>query len=80
MRQFYGRLEKCTLSAGKTHVHKIPRSRGGGYFGFFFWGGSADFIFMGAGIFLTIGDAPEQFKSRYVLNSSLFRSHRRLLG
>ena len=34
----------------KTHVHKIPRFRGG-----VFWvlgGGSADFIFMGARIFL----------------------------
>ena len=42
---------KCVLSAGKTHVHKIPRFRGGGYFGS--GGGSADFIFMGARIFLT---------------------------
>ena len=35
----------------KTHVHKILRFRGG------FWGGggSADFIFMGARIFLIIG-------------------------
>ena len=33
MRQFYGRLEKRVLSAGQTHVHKIPRL-GGGYFGF----------------------------------------------
>ena len=41
---------KYVLSAGKSHVHKIPRLRGGGYFGFF-WGGSADFIFMGARIF-----------------------------
>ena len=32
------------------HVHKIPRL-GGGCFGFG-GGGSADFIFMGAGIFL----------------------------
>ena len=32
----------------KTHVHKIPRFRGGGWGG----GGSADFIFMGARIFL----------------------------
>ena len=31
----------------KTHVHKIPRF-GGGFWG----GGSADFIFMGARIFL----------------------------
>ena len=36
----------------KTYVHKIPRFRGGGYSGF--GGGSADFIFMGAGIFLRI--------------------------
>ena len=28
--------KKCVLSAGKTHLHKIPRFRGG-YFGF--WGG-----------------------------------------
>ena len=36
------------------HVHKIPRFRGGGVF--WVWceggGGSADFIFMGAGTFL----------------------------
>ena len=31
---------------------------GGGYFGFFFWGGSADFIFMGAWIFLTFPFLP----------------------
>ena len=36
----------------KTHVHKIPPFRGGGDFGFFGGGGSADFIFMGARIFL----------------------------
>ena len=51
MRQFYGHLEKCVLSAGKTHVHKIPRFRGRGILGFR-GGGSADFIFMGARIFL----------------------------
>ena len=51
MRQFYGRLEKCVLAAGTTHVHKIPRFRGGV---FWVWGegGSADFNFMGAQIFL----------------------------
>ena len=38
----------------KTHVHKIHRFRGGGILGFFWGGGSADFIFMGARIFLTI--------------------------
>ena len=54
MRQFYGRLEKCVLSAGKTHVHKIPRFRGGV---FWVWGGgSADFIFMGARIFLKMSE------------------------
>ena len=55
MRQFYGRLEKCVLSAGKTHVHKIPRFRGG-IWGLGFRGGSADFIFMGARIFLILPD------------------------
>ena len=35
-----------------THAHKIPRFRGA-YFGFFWGGGSADFIFMGTRIFLT---------------------------
>ena len=61
MRQFYGRLEKCVLSAGKTRVHKIPPFRGG-------WGGgSADFIFMGARIFL-IWESPKQLVS----NMSLF--------
>ena len=41
---------KCVLSAGKTHAHKIPRFRVGV---FWVWGGGgADFIFMGARIFL----------------------------
>ena len=48
-------------SAGKTHVHKIPRFRGG-YFGSFL-GGSADFIFMGARIFLNISS--QTFFSRF---------------
>ena len=39
----------------KTHVHKIPRFGGGGYFGFL-GGGGADFIFMGARIFLKLGE------------------------
>ena len=41
----------------KTHVHKIPPFRGGGILGggIFFGGGSADFIFMGARIFLICG-------------------------
>ena len=48
----YGHLEKCVRSAGKTCVHKIPRSRGGGGIWVLGGGGSADFIFMGVGIFL----------------------------
>ena len=36
---------------GNLQVHKIPRFGGEGDFGFG-GGGSADFIFMGAGIFL----------------------------
>ena len=36
----------------KSHVHKIPRLGGGGILGFFWGGGKADFIFMGARIFL----------------------------
>ena len=51
LRQFYGHLEKMPSFCRKTRVRKIPRFRGG-YFGFG-GGGSADFIFMGAGIFLT---------------------------
>ena len=39
----------------KNYVHKIPRFRGGGYFGFWGGGGSADFIFTGARIFLGNG-------------------------
>ena len=45
LRQFYGRLENCVLSAGKTHVHKIPPFRGG-YFGF--WGGGVPILFLWA--------------------------------
>ena len=47
---FIGASNFCVLSAGTLHVHKIPRFRGV----FWVWGGSADFIFMGAGIFLRI--------------------------
>ena len=38
-RQFYGHLEKLRPFCRKSHVHKIPRFRGGGYFGFFGGGG-----------------------------------------
>ena len=47
---FMDAWKKCVLSAGKTRVHKIPRFRGGGYFGFggggecrFYFYGRADF-------------------------------------
>ena len=51
MRQFYGRLEKCVLSAGKTMSIKFL-VLGGGVFWVLGGGGSADFIFMSARIFL----------------------------
>ena len=47
----------------KTHVHKIPRFRGG-YFGFGGGGESADFIFMGAGIFLILRFMGREVKGR----------------
>ena len=47
------------------HVHKIPRfGGGGGILGL--GGGSADFIFMGARIFLTLGGA----LNHYILNQA----------
>ena len=70
LRQFYGHLEKMRSFCRKTHVHKIPRFRGGV---FWVWGGggSADFIFMGARIFLIsvplkikFPVAPRQFPTR----------------
>ena len=48
VRQFYGRLEKCVLSAGKTHVHKIPRFREGGVFWVFGGGGGVPILFLWA--------------------------------
>ena len=55
MRQFYGRLEKCVLSAGKHMSIKFLVLGGGGILGFGGGGGgSADFIFMGARIFLNV--------------------------
>ena len=52
---FMDTWKKCVLSAGKTSVHKIPPFWGGGILGFLGrGGGSADFIFMGARIFLSL--------------------------
>ena len=42
----------------KTHVHKIPRFLGG----FLGGGGSADFIFMGARVFLNVKKQREKIK------------------
>ena len=49
---FMDASKKCALSAGKTHVHKIPRFRGGGYFGFWGGGGPCRFYFYGREDFL----------------------------
>ena len=49
---FMGARKNAFFSAGKTHVRKIPRFGGGGGIWGFGEGGSADFIFTGAGIFL----------------------------
>ena len=55
---FMDTWKRCVRSAGKSHVHKIPRLGGGGGLAGG-GGGSADFIFMGARIFLRIGcDTP----------------------
>ena len=40
---FMDAWKKCVLSPGKTHVHKIPRLGGGGYFGF--GGGGVPILF-----------------------------------
>ena len=55
MRQFYGRLETCVLSAGKNHVHEIPRFRGGGILGFWGGGGECRFYFYGRADFSESG-------------------------
>ena len=49
VRQFYGRLEKCVLSAGKPMSIKFLVLGGGGIFGVFFWGGGGEcrFYFYG---------------------------------
>ena len=51
--QFYGHLEKCIRSAGKTMSIKFLVLGGGVFWVFWGGGGSADSIFMGARIFLT---------------------------
>ena len=52
LRQFYGRLEKCVLSAGKTHAHRIPRLKGGCILGFGGMGGEVPILVLWArGVF-----------------------------
>ena len=55
MRQFYGRLEKCVLSAGKKTMSIKWLVLGGGDILGLGGGGSADFNFMGVRIFLNWG-------------------------
>ena len=63
-RQFYGRLEKCVLSAGKTHAHKIPRFRGGGILGFGGGGEECRFYFYGREDFSDIKQSTKQGDAR----------------
>ena len=62
LRQFYGHLEKTPSFCRKTYVYKIPRF-GGGVFWVWGGGGSADFIFMGARIFLKFKVSRECLRS-----------------
>ena len=59
----------------KTHVHKFPRFGGGGFWG---GGGSADFIFMGARIFLTDIKNVFSVRNRSSKSQSLEIFHRNL--
>ena len=70
---FMGTWKNCVLSAGKPPVHKIPRFRGGGYFGVWGGGGSADFIFMGARIFLNCLKIASDL--RFAIRRMLFAFH-----
>ena len=56
--------EKCVLSAGKSHVHKIPRFRGRG--DLWFWGGKCRFYFYGREDF-----SEKRFSQREKKNSFL---------
>ena len=65
LRQFYGRLKKSVLSAGQSHVHKIPHFRGGGHFGFL--GGEVPILFCGC----------EDFSERKKAKTKKFRALKR---
>ena len=71
LRQFYGHLEKMRSTCRKNHAHKIPRFRGGGILGLG-GGGSADFIFMGARIFLIMLQILERTKGQMVPFSRMY--------
>ena len=49
LRQFYGRLEKCVLSAGKPMSIQFLVLGGGGYF--WFWGGGVPILLWARGFF-----------------------------
>ena len=71
MRQFYGHLEKMRSFCRKNHVRKIPLFGVG--FGGGGGGGSADFIFMGARIFLIKNSVLEA--SKLVSTKTLLLKH-----
>ena len=75
MRQFYGHPEKCVLSAGKTHVHKIPPFRGGGYLGL--GGGECRFYFDGRGDF-SEGHRLDTHERLWAFNFALGRRKQRV--
>ena len=52
-----GASKKCVLSAGKTHVHKIPPFRGGGVF-WVLGGGGVPILFLWARGFFRQKSAP----------------------
>ena len=61
---FMGTWKNAPLLQEKSHVHKIPRFRGGGGI-LGFWGGGGEvpiFIFMGAGIFLILAPSLIDFR------------------
>ena len=57
-------LKNAFFLQENLHAHEIPCFRGGGILGFF-EGGSADFTFMGARIFLIFETATPTYKVKY---------------
>ena len=80
MRQFCGRLEKCVLSAGKTHVHKIL-VLGGGRFWVWGGGGKCRFYFYGRADFSEISSpVGNHFETNGIREISFQKSKPRNLG